>query len=105
MKLIAEERGYSDAEVARLLGTHPSYISRIFSGKQEPGQEIISRFCRRFGVSPGRLTGEELPTQGEVEAAVGAAIQRLFIVSDSKLQEEIRTFARRVLEKMVESGG
>jgi len=58
LRLEAErrKRGWSQAEVARRTGLHPSTISHLEAGDIRPWPSYISRLSRLFGVPRNELT-------------------------------------------------
>lgn len=52
----------NQAGFARQAGTDPAYLSRVLSGKQEPGQSFVNRLVVNLGVSKEWLTtGRDVP--------------------------------------------
>ena len=51
----------NQAGFARQAGTDPAYLSRVLSGKQEPGQSFINRLVVNLGVSKEWLTTGPTP--------------------------------------------
>jgi transcriptional regulator with XRE-family HTH domain len=76
-----EDRGVASArEFARTIGVSAPYLSRILSGDQTPGLELVLRLTRKLGLSADRLLNEEpsgcAPTAAEPVAQPSGAEAR-----------------------------
>ena len=55
LKKLRQEKGMSQGDIARKLGVHRSYISRIERGVRNPTVKNVERIAEALGVSPHKL--------------------------------------------------
>lgn len=69
---LREERGWSQAELARLAGLSSTTVSRIESGDRvDTRWDTIMKLASALGVEPEDLTGEQRPAPRVVRLPVG----------------------------------
>lgn len=57
IKELRDEKGYSQKELARIIGCPQSLISNYENAKKEPGFTNILKLCQEFDESPDYLLG------------------------------------------------
>lgn len=55
LKIVRQEKGMSQGDVARKLGVHRSYISGIERGIRNPTVKNVEKIAEALGVSPHKL--------------------------------------------------
>lgn len=50
--------GFSRVQLARELGVHPSYVTRLLGGERDWKMQHINRLATLFNVPPGVLVGD-----------------------------------------------
>ena len=60
IKELRKKNRWSQAELAKKLEVHPTYISRIEIGKYTPSLELLKKMVELFGVSFDYLLDEKL---------------------------------------------
>jgi len=55
---LREARGWSQEQLAEAADLHENYISRLETGRQEPGFFVLLRLCRAFEITPAQLLDE-----------------------------------------------
>lgn len=60
---IRKIRGETRAELASLLGIHPTTVALWERGKRNPGQGLMKSLLRAFSMSAGQFYSLKLPTE------------------------------------------
>ncbi len=82
------------SDVARAIGQHPSFISKVLSGEREANDlNDLVRIARFFGVSVGWLIGETPRGQDSTIEAIVSAAQELPLAH----QKILLTLAQQLL--------
>lgn len=55
---LREGRGWSQERLAEAADLHENYISRLETGRQEPGVLVLLRLCLAFEITPAQLLDE-----------------------------------------------
>lgn len=71
IRRLRRERRWSQREFADQVGTAQAVISRIESGKMQPGAGMVARIAFALGVTPNDLRGV---TTTDVQRAARAAV-------------------------------
>lgn len=59
LKMLREEKGVTQKEVAAAIGVTPSAYANYEQGTREPSIQILINICRYFGVTSDFLIGLE----------------------------------------------
>jgi transcriptional regulator with XRE-family HTH domain len=69
VRRLREEKGWSQGDLAREMGSDKSYVSRLETGRQRPRPETVGRVARALGATPEEtqrvhdLAGYRMPVQ------------------------------------------
>jgi HTH-type transcriptional regulator, cell division transcriptional repressor len=55
VRTLRQERAWSQERLAEEADLHENYVSRLETGRQEPGLFVLLRLCRAFQLAPGEL--------------------------------------------------
>lgn len=69
---IRKIRGETRAELASLLGIHPTTVAYWETSKRTPGPELMSSLLRAFGMSAGQFYSLKLPPESPKGGRKGA---------------------------------
>ena len=58
LRALRLERGVSQVELARLIGTHQTAVSQVEVGRRGVSVQQIVKLCRALKVTPDRILGE-----------------------------------------------
>ena len=70
LRALRAERGFSQEELAALLGTTKQVVSRYENGQRTPKVTVVEEFARRLGVPLSALLGAAA-AQGAARARAG----------------------------------
>lgn len=54
-----EEKGYSQQQIADILGVNQTTVSQWLLGRKKPGYDSILAIYEKFGITPNELFGIE----------------------------------------------
>lgn len=93
LKELRMQRGYTQEELADLLGVHPRQIHRYEANDVDPSSTVVSRIATTFGVTSDYLLGLTDDPVGRIaEADLSANERRLiFALRSGLLQEALET--------------
>jgi transcriptional regulator with XRE-family HTH domain len=55
VRQLRKQRGWSQENLAEAANLHENYVSRLETGRQEPGLFVLLRLCRAFQLPPAEL--------------------------------------------------
>ncbi len=55
VRVLRRARGWTQEELAEAAGLHENYVSRLETGRQEPGFFVVLRLCIAFEITPAEL--------------------------------------------------
>lgn len=90
--------GWTQEQLADLLGTSKSHVSEMESGKKNPSQPMLARLAQVFSVSLAEMLGGDIPPQG-LDADVVRPLPREREVATSD-----GSFRSAMIEAMQEQG-
>ena len=77
LRALRIERGISQVELAKLVGTHQTALSQIEVGRRGISLQQIVKLCRALKATPDRILGENHADQGVKRLRDGRLIRRL----------------------------
>ncbi|HAU86427.1 MAG TPA: XRE family transcriptional regulator [Lachnospiraceae bacterium] len=90
LKKLRMNQGYTQQQLANLLGISKSAISMYESGGREPELSIIQRMADIFEVNIDTLVGTSKDTQEEITTSPFLNIKKLIARNGSKLSDDER---------------
>ena len=57
LRQLREEKGVSQAEVAKAIGVTRNAITNYENGKREPNQDMVRKLCKYYNTDPNELYG------------------------------------------------
>lgn len=70
LKKLRKNAGYTQLEVAKLLGVSPSAIGMYEQGRREPDLETTQKFCKLYGITPNYLVNEGGDAPSEISEMI-----------------------------------
>jgi XRE family transcriptional regulator, regulator of sulfur utilization len=58
VRQLRKQLGWSQEELAEAADLHENYVSRLETGRQEPGFFVLLRLCRALGIAPAAFFGD-----------------------------------------------
>jgi transcriptional regulator with XRE-family HTH domain len=86
IKMLREDEGISQAELAEIIGTSKSSINMYERGEREPGLDTVKALADHFGVSADYLLGKEDKTKVKTAKKKSRGYEGL---SDEEVESEI----------------
>jgi transcriptional regulator with XRE-family HTH domain len=87
LKMLREERGILQKQLAGVIGVHSTDISRWERGRNSPSVETLGKLAQFFGVTTDYLVFESAPRNGRVDVRDVGLLEQ-FERADSLGQEE-----------------
>ena len=97
MRALRVERGLSQVELAKLVGTHQTALSQIEVGRRGVSLQQIVRLSHALKVTPDRILAEGHPSQPVKRLRDGKLLRRLARIETLPLAKQ------RVLLQMVDA--
>lgn len=94
IRRLREDRGFTQAYVAKRANITVPYLSQIENGARTGTQQVLSRLARSLGVSTSTLVGETEAPVSPLEEILGAGRVRLMLKLDP---EELRSKVDRII--------
>ncbi|HEW91791.1 MAG TPA: XRE family transcriptional regulator [Thermotogaceae bacterium] len=101
LKFLRKLNGYSQEEVAKVLGVSTPNISRYENGKVTPTEEVIRKTAQFFGVSTDYLLGlTDIPVteSGDIPEYFEIKLDHFKHFKDLKTSWKLRKMAEQLLE-------
>jgi len=98
IKSLREKKGWSQIELAKKLDCHPTYISRVETGKHTPSLELIKKLVKLFDINFDYLLDEDLDNY-EVKIEDKNLAERMKLVDT--LEERQRAALIEVIDSML----
>jgi transcriptional regulator with XRE-family HTH domain len=96
---LREEKGYSQAELAKFLSLSQSAIAMYEKDNRNPDPEIINRIASFFDVSTDYLLGrtdERRPAEKVIEEAISDDAELLEFFQDLKQRDDLQLLFKQV---------
>lgn len=77
LKKLRQSRGYTQAEVARMLGISASAVGMYEQGRREPDMDLIGKICEVYNVTPNFLVGETSDAPAEINDVINSMREQL----------------------------
>jgi transcriptional regulator with XRE-family HTH domain len=101
LRKLRTARGWSQGELADRIGAHITHISRVETGKYNPGLEFVINAARAFGITVDELVSETTDGFREVKLENKELSERLRLLDtlDERDRDALLTVMDAVLAK------
>jgi transcriptional regulator with XRE-family HTH domain len=99
LKRLRKNQGWSQAQLAKQIGSHLSHISRIETGKYNPSLDVVQRLATVFEVSIDYLVSDTEEDFKEVRIVDKSLLERVKLIDS--LDKEDKTALIRVIDSML----
>lgn len=99
IKRLRQEKGWSQAQLASKLNTHPKQVSKYERGINLPSTEVLVRMTQIFNVSADYLIFEERSDKDQSSIADRELVQKLSEID--KLSEQDKAIVKGVLDTFI----
>ena len=99
IKRLRQEKGWSQAQLANKLNTHPKQVSKYERGINLPSTEVLVRMTQIFNVSADFLIFEERNDTDQSSIADRELVQQLSEID--KLSEQDKAIVKGVLDTFI----
>jgi transcriptional regulator with XRE-family HTH domain len=99
IKMLRQQKGWSQTQLANKLDVHSQHISRYERGNSNPSAETLTKFAEVFGVSVDYLLNEDAENISAYQIK-DKQLQRYFEEVD-QLNEEDKNLIKGVIESVL----
>jgi transcriptional regulator with XRE-family HTH domain len=99
IKRLRQEKGWSQAQLAKKLKTHPKQVSKYERGINLPSTEVLVRMTQIFNVSADFLIFEDRNEKDQSSIADRELVQKLSEID--KLSEQDKAIVKGVLDTFI----
>lgn|GEM_PF-590760 len=99
IKMLRQQKGWSQTQLANKLNVHSQHISRYERGNSNPSAETLTKFAEIFGVSVDYLLNDDAENVSTYQIK-DKQLQRYFEEVD-KLNEEDKNLIKGVIESVL----
>ena len=101
LRAIRKDKGWSQEELAEILGTSKQVISRYENGQRAPKVTVAAEFAKRLGIPLTALSGEA-PVESSLPSELKSFSDTLYISrpSGNKSTDELRAYLHDIIDQM-----